>query len=33
MGSILDDTGVLEFKVNVEDIDSGDNIKKISMNC
>ena len=31
MGSILDDTGVLEFKVNVEDIDSGDNIKKISI--
>ena len=31
MGSILDDTGALEFKINVEDIDSGDNIKKISI--
>ena len=31
MGSILDDTGSLEFKINVEDIDAGDNIKKISI--
>ncbi|MDY3362136.1 MAG: CehA/McbA family metallohydrolase [Clostridium celatum] len=31
MGSILDDTGSLEFNISVEDIDSGDNIKKISI--
>ena len=31
MGSILDDTDALEFNINVEDIDSGDNIKKISI--
>lgn len=31
MGSILDDTDTLEFKITVEDIDAGDNIKKISI--
>ena len=31
MGSILDDTDTLEFKISVEDIDTGDNIKKISI--
>lgn len=31
MGSILDDTGALEFKITVEDIDDGDNIEKISI--
>lgn len=31
MGSILDATDSLEFNINVEDIDAGDNIKKISI--
>jgi LPXTG-motif cell wall-anchored protein len=31
MGSILPKTDKLDFKVNVEDIDNGDNIKKISI--
>ncbi|WP_322392466.1 hypothetical protein, partial [Clostridium perfringens] len=31
MGSILPKTNTLDFKVNVDDIDVGDNIKKISI--
>lgn len=31
MGSILEDTDNLNFEINVEDIDEGDNIKKISV--
>ncbi len=31
MGSIIPQTDLLEFNVNVEDINSGDNIKKISI--